>query len=352
MARMQDWLTSLTSPDLFGAVRLFLNSALSDFVYSQSGTADPLETPAHAFAFDCYVWLTLTHPAMPPPKLYRFSHGATIWAGLLRILAGRVTVAGVDSSFVTPEFVRANLERLLPVNPDRPEPRRRRDRRRVASARLAAPAQRSGHVSLQCSNLDGGGRPRQQQDLDRLSGRRFARGALCPDCARAVLSERDLNGSLSVRLCFFACISWGMPMLLSLCPALYTVGALSPDVESANEKRKGRGGGKRESKNAVSHKQSVSGLKQFEMPYRVDLAHRISVSTGRSRLGGQVAPRRPFAFHSLLLHPVTRCSTETKSGDDAECLSPWTYARDDPDRTKAGDRVAPRTRRPARRALV
>jgi hypothetical protein len=31
MARMQDWLTSLTSPDLFGAVRLFLNSALSDF---------------------------------------------------------------------------------------------------------------------------------------------------------------------------------------------------------------------------------------------------------------------------------------------------------------------------------
>ena len=42
-----------------------------------------------------------------------FVHGATAWAGLLRIVAGRVTFTGIDSSFVTPEFVRANLERLL-----------------------------------------------------------------------------------------------------------------------------------------------------------------------------------------------------------------------------------------------
>ncbi|GAA5964382.1 hypothetical protein JCM8115_006291 [Rhodotorula mucilaginosa] len=112
--RMSEWLHSLASqPDVCFGLRTVINSGLSAFVYSQDNTEDPLEMPAHAVGLDLFVWLCVTHRDMPRPKLYRFSHGATIWAGLLRILAGRVTVAGVDSSFVTPEFVRSNLERLL-----------------------------------------------------------------------------------------------------------------------------------------------------------------------------------------------------------------------------------------------
>ncbi|TKA51043.1 hypothetical protein B0A53_05838 [Rhodotorula sp. CCFEE 5036] len=93
--RMNEWLETLTiKPQGRGALRMVANCALSDFVHSPEGSAyDPLEMSAHVFALDIYMW--------------------HIWAGLLRILAGRVTVAGVDSSFVTPEFVRANLERLL-----------------------------------------------------------------------------------------------------------------------------------------------------------------------------------------------------------------------------------------------
>lgn len=87
---------------------------MSDFVHSPDGSAsDPLEMPAHAFALKCDLWLILTHGLFLPLQVREFLHGATIWGGLLRILAGRVTVAGVDSSFVTPEFVRASFERLL-----------------------------------------------------------------------------------------------------------------------------------------------------------------------------------------------------------------------------------------------
>lgn len=93
---------------------MVVNSALSAFVHSQDGHAnDSLEMPAHSFALDCYWWLNLTRRPLPRLKMTDFVHGATAWAGLLRIIAGRVTVAGVDTTFVTPEFVRANLERLL-----------------------------------------------------------------------------------------------------------------------------------------------------------------------------------------------------------------------------------------------
>ena len=114
MPRLQEWLKSLADPVLRGALRLYVNSALSDFLYSSDGaTNDPLGVPAHAFALDWYVWLILTRQDLTLSKFFKFLHGATVWAGLLRIVAGRVTVAGVDSSFLTPEFVAAYLERLL-----------------------------------------------------------------------------------------------------------------------------------------------------------------------------------------------------------------------------------------------
>lgn len=111
---MGEWLKSLASqPALRDVFRLLINSGLSDFVYSQDNTEDPLEMPAHAFALDFITWLRETQPDVRPPKLCRFLHGATVWAGLLRILAGRVHPAGVNTSFVTPELVASNLERLL-----------------------------------------------------------------------------------------------------------------------------------------------------------------------------------------------------------------------------------------------
>ena len=113
---MNEWLTSLAmDPFAPGTFRLVVNSALSEFVHSPDGSAnDPLEMPAHSFAFDCFLWLVLTHiQILPQASIIDFVHGATVWAGLLRIVAGRVTFTGIDSSFVTPEFVRANLERLL-----------------------------------------------------------------------------------------------------------------------------------------------------------------------------------------------------------------------------------------------
>lgn len=111
---MNEWLNSLDSqPEVCFSVRTVINSGLSAFVYSQDNTEEPLEMPAHAFALDFLVWLCATHPDMPRPKLCRFVHGATVLAGLLRVVAGRVTTTDVDTSFVTPELVRANLERLL-----------------------------------------------------------------------------------------------------------------------------------------------------------------------------------------------------------------------------------------------
>lgn len=112
--RLQEWLKSLADPLLRAALRIYVNSALGDFIYSgDSLTHDPLELPAHAFALDCHLWSTSSQTTLPWHRFRHFLHGATIWAGLLRIVAGRVTVAGVNTSFVTPEFVAANLERLL-----------------------------------------------------------------------------------------------------------------------------------------------------------------------------------------------------------------------------------------------
>lgn len=115
MNRMNEWLESLaTPPGVRWAVRIIVNSALCDFLHSQDGIAhDPLELPAHAFALNCYAWLSATQPELPWPQLRTFVHGATVWAGLLRVVAGRVNVAGSNTSFVTPDFVGANLERLL-----------------------------------------------------------------------------------------------------------------------------------------------------------------------------------------------------------------------------------------------
>lgn len=113
--RSSEWLESLASqPGACRFARLTINGALGDFVYSQNNnTADLLEMPAHAFGLDCHLWLISIQQALPPLRFRQFLHGATIWAGLLRILAGRITVAGVDSSFVTEDFVAGNLERLL-----------------------------------------------------------------------------------------------------------------------------------------------------------------------------------------------------------------------------------------------
>ena len=54
---MSEWLTSLAiDPLARGTFRLVVNSALSGFVHSQDGSAnDPLEMPAHSFAFDCFL---------------------------------------------------------------------------------------------------------------------------------------------------------------------------------------------------------------------------------------------------------------------------------------------------------
>lgn len=114
--RLNEWLKSLAvDPRAPGTMRLMVNGALSDFVYSPDGSAnDPLQMPAHSFALDCCLWLILTHhQTFPELNIQEFMHGATIWAGLLRVVADRVTFAGVNSSFVTPDFVAANLERLL-----------------------------------------------------------------------------------------------------------------------------------------------------------------------------------------------------------------------------------------------
>ncbi|GAA5964405.1 hypothetical protein JCM8115_006300 [Rhodotorula mucilaginosa] len=112
--RMQEWLKSLADPILRVSLRLYVNTALSDFTYSAEGVMhDPLELPAHVFALNCYLWFHSTQTALPSLRKRQFLHGATIWAGLLRILAGRVTVAGVDTSCVTPELVASNLERFL-----------------------------------------------------------------------------------------------------------------------------------------------------------------------------------------------------------------------------------------------
>lgn len=112
---MNEWLTSLASqPELRDILRLTINGALSDFLFSQDGLAhDPLELPPHAFALDFHTWLCSACPDLPRSRFVQFLQEVTIWAGLLRIVASRVTVAGVDSSFVTPELVRSNLERLL-----------------------------------------------------------------------------------------------------------------------------------------------------------------------------------------------------------------------------------------------
>jgi hypothetical protein len=113
--RMNEWLNSLASqPEFRDILRLTINGALSDFLFSQDGIAhDPLELPPHAFALDFNTWLSSASPDLPWSRFVQFLQEVTIWAGLLRIVAGRVTVTGVDSSFVTPELVRSNLERLL-----------------------------------------------------------------------------------------------------------------------------------------------------------------------------------------------------------------------------------------------
>lgn len=111
---MQEWVKTPKPAVLGYVLRLHINSALSEFVHSPDGSAnDPLEMPAHAFALKCDLWLMMADRIPPQLKATEFLHGATVWAGLLRILAGHITIAGVDSSYVTPEFVRANLERLL-----------------------------------------------------------------------------------------------------------------------------------------------------------------------------------------------------------------------------------------------
>jgi hypothetical protein len=112
--RLPEWLKSLADPVLRGALRIYINSALSDFLYSADGLMhDPLDLPAYSFGLDCYLWFTSTQTTLPWLTFQQFLHGATIWAGLLRILAGRVTVTGVDTSCVTSELVASTLERFL-----------------------------------------------------------------------------------------------------------------------------------------------------------------------------------------------------------------------------------------------
>lgn len=79
MPRIEQWIKSLKPAALRGLLRLYINSALSDFVHSPDGrTNDPLEMPAHDYALKSRLWLMSTQQSFPHLKLKEFMHGATV----------------------------------------------------------------------------------------------------------------------------------------------------------------------------------------------------------------------------------------------------------------------------------
>lgn len=112
LPRINEWLDSLApNPQLRNDARMAINSALSAVAVAGGPPSGRLVLAAHSFAIAFWTWYEATQSGNLPRSFARFLHAVTISVGLMQVLTGRV--AGADSSRVTPELVRANLERAL-----------------------------------------------------------------------------------------------------------------------------------------------------------------------------------------------------------------------------------------------
>ncbi|GAA5881272.1 hypothetical protein JCM3774_002873 [Rhodotorula dairenensis] len=111
LPRINEWLDSFPrGSEHRVALRVLINTILRACARGND-RAGSLALPSHTFALCLCAWYTSTQQVTYSRRFIHFLHGVTVWGGLLRILDGRI--AGADSSRVTPELARANLERIL-----------------------------------------------------------------------------------------------------------------------------------------------------------------------------------------------------------------------------------------------